>query len=211
MKIEVLDLKPIKNTNITIFLIDKTKINLKLTDIDLLKALVNTNNVSFITVEMNNEYFKNFKNSNLSVLLNALNLEYFLLDMPEYAYGYLFDEIIKKEEQIRELSIEYNNMDNIDSFKGLNLKSWVDVLKKEVLQDINVLETKTRPQWIVKKILDLIRLHKNEEICLLHFFHEKSLIEITKQLRELHIEAILYEMNKFHNISYLTIKQEVNN
>jgi len=208
---EVLELKPIVNKNITMYLIDKIRINPKLNDIDIIKELVNNNNVSFITVEINNENFKEFKNSNLSIILNALNLEYHLLDIPEYAYGYLFEEINKKEEQIRELLTEYRNLDDKNSFKGLNLKSWIDVLKKEVNHDNNILETKTRPQWIVKKILDLARLHENEELSLIHFFHERTLSEITKQLRELHIEVIVYDLNNFHNIPYIIIKQEGNN
>ena len=87
---EVLELKPITNKKITIYLIDKIRINPELNDIDLLKELVNRTDISFITVEMNNENFKEFKNSNLSIIISALNLEYHLLDIPEYAYGYLF-------------------------------------------------------------------------------------------------------------------------
>jgi len=208
---EVLELKPINNKNITIYLIDKTKINTKFNDIDILKELVNNSDISFITVEINNENFKEFKNSNLSIILNALNLEFYLLDMPEYAYGYLFEEINKKEEQIRELLMEYSNIDEKNSLKGLNLKSWIEVLKMEVNHDKIILDTKTRPQWIVKKILDLARLHKNEELFIIHFFHERTLSEITKQLRELHIEVIVYELNNIYNIPNLIIKQEGNN
>jgi len=208
---EVLELKPITNKKITIYLIDKIRINPELNDIDLLKELVNRTDISFITVEMNNENFKEFKNSNLSIIISALNLEYHLLDIPEYAYGYLFEEINKKEEQIRELLTEYRNIADKNSLKGLNLKSWIDVLKKEVDHDKSILETKTRPQWIVKKILDLVRLHEDEELCVIHFFHERTLLEITKQLRELHIEVIAYELNNFHNIQNIIIKQEGNN
>lgn len=205
---EVLELKPIENKKITVYLIDKIKVNPQLNDIDILKRLIDNNNVSFITAEMNNENFKNFKNSSLSTILNALELDYYLLDIPEYAYGYLFEEINRKEEQIRELSTEYINMDDKNSFKGINLKSWIDVLKKEVNHDKNILETKTRPQWIVKKILDLIKLHENEELSLIHFLHEKTLSEITKQLEELHIEVIVYDLNNIQIIPYLIIKQE---
>ncbi|MFX1391746.1 MAG: hypothetical protein ACFE9Z_16910 [Promethearchaeota archaeon] len=207
---EVLEIKPLKNKNIMIYLIDRTKINSKSNDIEILKDLAKRNNVSFITVEMSNENFIKFKNSNLSIVLNKLNLEYYLLDIPEYAYGYLYEEIINKEEQIRELLIEYRKMDDKNSFKGLNLKSWIEFLEKEVIYDKNIIETKTRPQWIVKKILDLIRRYEQIDVSLIHFFCEKSLLEITKLLRELHIEVIFYELNNFYNIPYQIIKQEGN-
>ncbi|MFX0008056.1 MAG: hypothetical protein ACFFA7_17530 [Promethearchaeota archaeon] len=208
---EVLELKPIKKKKVTVYLIDKNRISFELNDIDTLKELVSDNNISYITVEMNNENFKTFKNSNLFSVLNALGLDYYLLDMPEYAYGYLYEEILKKEEQISELLMEYRNMNDKNSLKGLNLKSWIDVLKKEANQDNDILERKIRPQWIVKKILDIIRSNENEELTLIYFFHEKSLSEITEQLKELHIEVIIYEMINVHNIQYLIIKQEGNN
>ncbi len=210
-KMEVLELKPIRNKTVVIYLIDKTRINSQLNDIDILKALVDKNNINFITIDINNGNFKTFKNSNLSRVLNALNVEYYLLDMPMYAYGYLYEEITKKEEQINDLLEEYRIMDDKDSFRGLNLKSWIDVLKKEVFQEKNILEIKIRPQWIVKKTLDLIKKHKNEKVSLIHFTNENTLPEITKQLRNLHIEAIVINFNNIYNIPYLIIKQEESN
>ncbi|MFX0003536.1 MAG: hypothetical protein ACFE9C_12535 [Candidatus Hodarchaeota archaeon] len=208
---EVLELKPINKKKISIFLIDKNRIASELNDIDTMKALVRNNNISYITVEMNDENFRSFKNSGLSTVLDALNLDYYLLDMPEYAFGYLYEEIFKKEEQISELLMEYRKMNDKNSFKGLNLKSWIDVLNKEVNQDKYILETKIRPQWIVKKILDLLRQNENEELVLIHFFQEKSFLETAEQLRELNIEVIFHDLNNIHNIPNLIIKQEENN
>ena len=208
---EVLELKPIKNKKIVIYLIETTKINSQLNDIECLKALIDKDNINFITVDINGENFKTFKISNLSSVLSALNIEYYILDMPEYAYGYLYEEITRKEMQISELLQEYRNMNNKDSFKGLNLKSWIEVLKKEVVQDKNTLELKIRPQWIVKKILDTVRKYPNKKLSLIHFAYESTFSEIIEQLKELHIEAIIYDFNSIYNIPYLTIKQEESN
>jgi len=208
---EVLELKPIRNKAVDIYIIEKSRINSHLNDIDMLKALVDKHHIDFITVDIKSDGFKTFKKSSLSIVLNALNTEYHLLDIPEYAYGYLNEEILKKEEQINDLLEEYRIMDDKDSFKGLNLKSWIDVLKKEVFQDKNILEIKIRPQWIIKKILGLVKKHKNEIISLIHFTHEIALPEITKQLRELHMEAIVLNFNSIYNTPNLIIKQEDGN
>ncbi len=208
---EVLELKPIKNKKIFIYLVEKSKFNSQLNDIENLNELIQKNDINFITIDLDGEDFKTVKNSSFSKGLNALNIEFYLLDMPEYVYGYLYEEIIRKEEQVSELLHEYQNMDDKDSFKGLNLKSWIDVLKKEVIQDKNILELKIRPQWIVKKILDLVKRQKNENISLIHFAHEKILSEIIKQLNELHIEVIVYDFNSVYNIPYLIIKQRESN
>jgi len=208
---EVLELKPINNKKIVIYLIEKTRFNSQLNDLEILKEIIEYNKINFIAVDIDGINFKTFKKSTLSSILNALDIEYYLLDMPEYAYGYLYAEITRKEEQISELLQEYRNMDDNDSFKGLNLKSWTDVLKKEVIQDKNILKLKTRPQWIVKKILDIVRKYQNEKISLIHFTHELSIPEIIKQLKELQIEAIVYDFYSILNIPYLTIKQEESN
>ncbi|UCD00746.1 MAG: hypothetical protein JSV23_07595 [Promethearchaeota archaeon] len=208
---EVLELKPIKNKKICIYLIEKSRFNFQLNYIENLTELIQKNDINFITIDLDCEDFKMFKNTSFSKVLNTLNLDYYLLDMPEYAYGYIYEEIMKKEEQVRELFHEYQNMDDKDSFKGLNLKSWIEVLKKEVIQDKNILELKIRPQWIVKKILDLIKKQKNETISLIHFTHEKIISEIIEQLNGLHIEVIVYDFKCIYNIPYLIIKQgEIN-
>lgn len=210
-KMEVLELKPIRNKTVVIYLIEKVGINSQFNDIDILKSLVDKNHIDFITVDSNSESFTTFKNSSLSMVLNALNKEFHLLDMPEYAYGYLYEEILKKKEQINDLLEEYRIMDDKDCFRGLNLKSWIDVLKNEVFQEKNILETKIRPQWIVKKILDLVKKHKNEKITLIHFVHERTLSEIINHLKDLHIEAIVFNFNSIYNTPYLFIKQEEGN
>ena len=210
-KMEVLELKSIRNKIVLVYLIEKTKINSQLIDIDILKSLIDKNHIDFITVDINGDGFENIKDSSLLMALKALNIEYHLLDMPEYAYGYLYEEILKKEEQINDLLEEYQMMDGKDSFRGLNLKSWIDVLKKEVFQDKNTLEMKIRPQWIVKKILDLVKKHQNEIITLIHFAHEKTLSEMINHLKDLHIEAFLFDFNSIYNTPYLIIKQEEGN
>lgn len=204
---EVLELKPIKNKKICIYLIEKSRFNFPLNDIENLNELIHKNDINFITIDVDGEDFKKFKNSSFSKVLNTLNIEYYLLDMPEYAYGYIYEEIVRKEEQVSELLHEYQNMVDKESFKGLNLKSWIDVLKNEIIQDKNILELKIRPQWIVKKILNLIKKQKNENISLIHFAHEKIISETIKQLNELHIEVIFYDFNCIYNIPYLIIKQ----
>lgn len=204
---EVLELKPIKNKKICIYLIEKSRFNFLLNDIENLNELIHKNDINFITIDVDGEDFKKFKNSSFSKVLNTLNIEYYLLDMPEYAYGYIYEEIVRKEEQVSELLHEYQNMVDKESFKGLNLKSWIDVLKNEIIQDKNILELKIRPQWIVKKILNLIKKQKNENISLIHFAHEKIISETIKQLNELHIEVIFYDFNCIYNIPYLIIKQ----
>ena len=208
---EVLELKPIKNKKICIYLIEKSRFNFQLNDIENLNELIQKKDINFITIDLDSEDFKTFKNSSFSKVLNALNIEYYLLDMPEYAYGYLYEEIMRKEERVSELLDEYQNMDDKNSFKGLNLKSWIDVLKKEVIQDKNILELKIRPQWIVKKILDLVKKQKNEIISLIHFSHEEILSEIFKQLNQLYIEVNVYDFNSIYNIPYLIIKQGESN
>ncbi|MFW9781442.1 MAG: hypothetical protein ACFFFB_04070 [Candidatus Heimdallarchaeota archaeon] len=133
---EKLEIEPESNKKITIYLIEQSKFSSQFNKIETLYEFIENNEINFITVDINDENFKNFKHSNISRVLDALNIKYYLLDMPEFAYSYLYEEINSKEEQVVGLLEEYQTMDDKGSLKGLNLKSWIDVLEKEVIEEI---------------------------------------------------------------------------
>ena len=67
--------------------------------------------------------------------------------------GFLYQEIIEKQEFQNELFEEYESMEDKDSYKGLSLKNWIDMLGEEIQEREIFLSLKLRPQWIVKKML----------------------------------------------------------
>lgn len=128
--------------------------------------------------------------------MEQYKIPYYTVDIPEYAMGYLMTEIIEKEEQVNELIEEFLSMKNKESIKGLNLKSWIDFLKEEIDEKKLFLQLKLRPQWIAKKILDIIRSKNNNEITFIHFAQDKIFNEIMNLLKDLDIKVKDYEEKK---------------
>ncbi|MFX1394469.1 MAG: hypothetical protein ACFFAH_12965 [Promethearchaeota archaeon] len=207
---EVLELKSLKNKNISVYLIEKPIRAINMSKIQCLVKFLTEKDIKFITIDMENENLKDFKESNLGILLEKLDAPYYSLDIPEYAKGYLFNEILEKEEQVDELLTEYSLMKNQKSFKGQNLKCWIEMLEDEVRQKIEFYSLKLRPQWITKKILDIIKSVKSEEICFVHFAKKDIFLEMASLFKELDIEVIAF--NKKENVvafNIITNQEEI--
>lgn len=193
---EVLEIKPVRNKEIIVYLVKissiQSKSNAKVNIIEFLSRI----NVNFATIDLENENLRSFNKSSLAKILEQYKIPYYTVDIPEYAMGYLMTEIIEKEEQVNELIEEFLSMKNKESIKGLNLKSWIDFLKEEIDEKKLFLQLKLRPQWIAKKILDIIRSKNNNEITFIHFAQDKIFNETMNLLKDLDIKVKDYEEKK---------------
>ncbi len=199
---EVLELKPIKKRKITAFI--SSKENAKyFQDMDPSKLIVflKKNGVNFVTVDFQ-VIMREFSKTPFAQTLEKLNIPYFQVDIPDYAMGYLYQEIIEKQQLQTELFEEYESMKDKESYKGLSLKNWIDMLGVEIQEKENFLSLQLRPQWIVKKMLDLAASYDKNVIVFVHFVQEdiceEICPEITKNLRELGVKVVSY--NKKHII-----------
>ncbi|MFX1595773.1 MAG: hypothetical protein ACFFBK_06890, partial [Promethearchaeota archaeon] len=150
---------------------------------------------------------KEFSNTTFALALNELKIPYFQVDIPDYAMGYLYQEIIEKQEFQNELFEEYERMQDKDSYKGLSLKNWIDMLGEEIQEKEIFLSLELRPQWIVKKMLDIAYSFKKDTIFFVHFVQEDICEDICPQivenLRELGVKVISY--NKKHTIQKIIL------
>jgi len=81
------------------------------------------------------------------------------------------------------------------------------VLKREVKEEKKFLDLKLRPEWIVKRILGLIKNSDKDEIKFAHFAQPEVYNLMVGMFEELGMEVILHELNlkiKSENL----IKQE---
>lgn len=175
------------NTNILIDFLRKKKINFLTLDFD-------------INIE-------DFKKTQFATLLNELDISYYQFDIPEYALGYLYNEILEIEELFKELVDAYQNMVDIESYKALSLKNWIDMLRDDIIKRENELSLKIRPKWIVKKMFDVINTFNIPIITFIHLVQEDICEdicdEIVSLLRTLNVKVIQY--TKKHNIRHITI------
>jgi len=199
---EVLDLKPVKNKKIIVYMSSKENAKyFQNEDHSKLIEFLKKNNISFVTVDFQVD-LKEFCKTQFAQTLNELEIPYFQVDIPDYAMGYLYQEIIEKQEFQNELFEEYESMEDKDSYKGLSLKNWIDMLAEEIQEREIFLSLKLRPQWIVKKMLDLALSLEKDVIVFVHFVQEDICEDICPQivenLRELGVKVISY--NKKHLI-----------
>ena len=194
---EVLELKPLKNKEVCVYL---TKNSDK--SFEFLKNVP----LSFSTVDLE-EDFEKFEKTSLGKLLRILNVPLYRVDMPQNAKDYLYEDISQLDEQISELLEALDKLKDKDSHKAENIKCWVDSLTEELKEKKKSIELKVRPQWIVKKVLDLIKKSDDPKLSLIHVTRDETFGEILSQLRKLGVEVIVYEDNIIHLIPAKIVAQ----
>lgn len=206
---EVLEIKPVRNKEIKVYLVKLSDIKSKPNANVNLNEFLSRINVNFATIDLENENLRSFNKSSLAKRLEQYKIPYYIVDIPEYAMGYLMTEIIEREDNVNELTEEFLSMSDKESIKGLNLKSWIDFLKAEIDEKKLFLQLKLRPEWIVKKILDIIRPKKSNKITFVHFAQDNIFNETMNLLKDLDIEVKVYEQKKENLALYLIKNEEV--
>ncbi|MFX0188157.1 MAG: hypothetical protein ACFE8A_10515 [Candidatus Hodarchaeota archaeon] len=208
---EVLEIKPINNKNVTVYLITVPKVDIEINKINCLTDYLNTNELKFITIDVESENFREFLNTRLGKSLEKLEIPYYLLDIPEYAKGYLEYEIIEIEEQLSELIEELLRMKDTESIKGQNLKSWIYLIEEEIKEKKSTFSLYVRPKWIAKKIVDLIRNVKSEKVLFVHFTKKDIFMKIARIFKDLDMQVIaLNDMEKGTEFNIITSQEEIN-
>ena len=206
---EVLEIKPVRNKEIIAYLVKFSNIKSKPNANVSLIEFLSKRNVKFATINLENENLRSFNKSSLAKILEKYRIPYYTVDIPEYAMGYLMAEILEKEDQVNDLTEEFLSMSDKKSIKGLNLKSWIEVLKDEIDDKKLILQLKLRPEWIVKKILDIIRPTKTNKITFVHFAQDNIFNKTMTLLKDLDIEVKVYDQKKEDFAQYLIKSEEV--
>jgi hypothetical protein len=202
---EVLELKPVKR-KVNAYMVAKDDANYFQNNVtSQLEKFLKERKINFVTVDFEVN-MKEFSNTKFAQTLNELKIPYYQVDIPEYAMGYFYEEIVEKEELLDELVQEFTSMEDKDSYKGQSLKNWIDMLNEEIQKMEIFLSLRLRPQWIVKKMLEFVKNSKTEEVSFVHFVQkdicEDICTQVVEQLRDLNVKVIQY--NKKHTIQKIT-------
>lgn len=207
---EVLEIKPLKNKKISVYMVKKAKWDVKIEEITKLIEYLKISEIQFAAIDLEEENLNKFKKSVLIKLLKKYKIPYYLVDIPEYVKSYIFEEIIEKKDQVDELITEWNSLEDKHSFKGLNIRSWIDLLESEVKEKTEFINLKVKPQWITKKILDILRTYKGEEMSFVLLAQENIFFIMIMLLKELGMEVIIYEGNKnYLSFNIITNQEEI--
>lgn len=194
-QMEVLEIKPIENKKITVFMIEHFNPDcLNRVDKSLIRYL-KEKDIDFATIDVKEECLATLHESILVESFNHIKVPYHVVEIPEYAKAALEEKITKKGEKIQALVEEYQILTDKESFKAQNLESWIKVLKDEVKEDEEFLSLKLRPEWIVKRILGLINSTKGKEIKFAHFAQPEVYNLMVDMFKELGMKVVLHELN----------------
>ncbi|MHA1359474.1 MAG: hypothetical protein ACTSQI_14790 [Candidatus Helarchaeota archaeon] len=207
---EVLELKPVKGKKTFIFLVKKENNELTINEREVLTDVLQSYPIKFSTIDLNGKDPVSFKGSDLAEWLSEFNLHCFEVDIPEYAKGYLYAELDEKKEQYMGLEHEYMLLEDKDSFKAQNLKSWIDYLKDEYKKKKTYLNVKLKSEWIAKKILDIVSHYKDDTLYLIHFTPETLVMELKTILEELEVHVIVGEIKAKFLTPFQITHSEVN-
>ena len=192
---EVLELKPVTKQRICAYTAKKSKDDFHDFDISKLSDFLEKKKIDFVTLDFNIN-MREFRKSECAQALEKLGIIYFQVDIPEYVMGYLYEEIVGKEDLLNLLFKEYESMEKKDSYKGESLKNWIDIIREEIQAKEIFISLKLRPQWVVKKMLDIAKTFKKQQISFLHLVQEDICedicTEVTEQLRALNVKVVQY-------------------
>ncbi len=138
---------------------------------NLCEEVLNEHSFDFVTCDMEGE--SKFNPKSLVKVIGKCPIESFGVDVPEFAAGYLRQEVDDKKEQTASLEKEYTAMADKTSTVAQNMASWIAVLKSEAEELEAKLEGEVKPKWLVKRILDIATKYTEDEVYVLHFGVEK--------------------------------------
>ena len=140
---------------------------------NLCEEVLNEHSFDFVTADM--EGASHFNPKSLVAVIGKCPIESHGVDVPEFAAGYLRQEVDDKKEQAASLEKEYTAMADKASTVAQNMASWISVLKMEAQELEAKVEGEVKPKWLVKRILDIATKFTEDEVYVLHFGVEKHL------------------------------------
>ena len=199
---EILEIKPLKNKKIKLYLIRDDNKRIGHFDHNHLRDILEQESFRFAVIDLNDKELKKSYGFPLVEFLEKNKIPYYSVDIPPNVKDYLYVEILENEAQISELEMEYENLitdsKEIDSFKAQNLKSWIDLLKNEVESKKRFLEATVKPRWILKQILDIAKNINNDKFSIMHFTHGELYTELKKLFEQYNIKVIKYDINQIN-------------
>jgi hypothetical protein len=205
---ESLEIEPIKKKQITIYLVRNKKQSFDKSQMNKLQEILKTEKFRFAVLDFNDKELKETYEEPLAKFLEKFWIPYFSVDIPDYVRDLLNVEIFEKEAQINELEKEYEKLlfkdEEENSFKIQSLHSWIELLQKEVESQKATLESTIRPEWIVKKVLDIAKMIRNDVFSIMHFTHEEIYSELKNLFESYNIKVKKIDISK-RNVNKIII------
>ncbi|MFW9951164.1 MAG: hypothetical protein ACFFKA_13680 [Candidatus Thorarchaeota archaeon] len=196
---ESLEIKPVKDKKVTLYLIRNKNQRLINSQLKNLKPFLEKEKFRFAILDFNKEEIKRSYRDAISKFLDKFWIPYYSIDIPDHVRDVLNVDIIEKEALMNELEIEYANLcddeDKKDSYKAQSLKIWIGLLKNEIESQRKAIELTIKPKWIVKKVLDIANMIRNDAFSIMYFTHEEIFSELKMLFQNYNIKVKKIDIN----------------
>jgi hypothetical protein len=151
--------------------------------------------VEFATIDYEDEFLEETTDSPVSKYLIELKIPTVPIYIPYRTKNYFKRINDKKNSQIKEFTLEYENLHNKECRKGYDLKSRVNLYLEQRKENLDFFNLKIKPQYIAETILKRIENVKKDEIIIIHFGWENNFTEIMKILKEVNIDIDIFYLH----------------
>jgi len=199
---EVLEIKPIKNKKVFLYLIRNKDLRLTSLQLKNLKSFLEKEKFRFAIIDLNKEEIKKSYEDAIAKFLDKFWIPYYSVDIPDHVRDILNVDIIEKEALMNELEIEYAMLcdDEIkkESYKAQSIKIWIGVLKNEIESQRKAIELTIKPKWVVKKVLDIANMIRNDAFSIMYFTHEEIFSELKMLFQNYNIQVKKMDINNIN-------------
>jgi len=224
IKLETLNLKPLKSKKLTVLIVEKeynepfslieptNKRNSELSALhkpsialtSFLEKLVKKAKPNFATEELGMRTLEQFnENNELSLLFRKNGVTFYPVDIDENAKSYIAQQLDDKKQlrdqiiQALELSHKKKGKSNESSTKEEYMITYGQYLQSELEKQEKETNFSVRENWIVMKILDAARnIKSNKELLGIHICSPEHVKGITKLLEKLNVTVETISVSK---------------
>jgi hypothetical protein len=199
---ETLEIKPIKNKKITLYLIRNKDQRLSNSQMKNFKSFLEKEKFRFAIIDLNKEEIKKSYEDAISKFLDKFWIPYYSIDIPDHVKDVLNVDIIEKEALMNELEIEYATLcddeNQKESYKAQSIKIWIGLLKNEIESQRKAIQLTIKPKWVVKKVLDIANMIRNDAFSIVYFTHEEIFSELKILFQNYNIKVKKIDINNIN-------------
>lgn len=187
--------------NFSVYLMKDKDDDIKEEDIKDLVERIKSIPVHFATIDLGHNNMREFNETFLAKILTNCGIPYFTIELPHYVKGHFTSQISEIQKKYNELKDTYDLLKDKNSPGAQELGYLVDYYSNELMELKHYINQQVKTETIIKRILEVLKDRKGEDLTFVHFGEENTFVEIMKQLKEFDVKSniLFIQKSKFMN------------
>ncbi|MHA2037792.1 MAG: hypothetical protein ACW98X_15260 [Promethearchaeota archaeon] len=157
--------------------------------------------INFATIDLGYMNLREFNETFLSKVLRKYEIPYFTIELPHYVKGHFSSQISEIQNKYNELKCTYDSLKNKNAPSAQELCYLIEYYSNELKELNHYISREVRTNTVTKRILDVIKDRKDEDLTFIHFGEENTFVEIMKELKDINVKSnvLFIQSSKFIN------------